>query len=306
MTIYVDIVLIENIIMNYIILFSVGYIAKIKISHIRIIMASLIGAIYAILAYSQVFQAYENIILKIILSMTMVFISYNPKNIIGMIKELILFYLVSFSLGGCAFALLYIVKPQEIFMQNGVYIGTYPIKIILLAGILGFTITYLSFKLVKNKISKKELIYRIEIEIENKKIQTDVILDTGNMLKDPINKNPVILIEKEKLYEILPKYILNSIDKIIGGENEKEYELEYRKRLRIIPFTSVGKQKGIMIGIKADEVKIFTDVDEIINKDAIICPYERKFSKADKYFGLIGLDILERRENNEFIANIKK
>ena len=298
MTIYVDIVLIENIIMNYIILFSVGYIAKIKISHIRIIIASLIGAIYAILAYSQVLQIYGSIILKIILSMSMVFIAYNPKNIIGMFKELILFYLVSFALGGCAFALLYIVKPQEIFMQNGVYIGTYPIKIILLAGILGFTITYLSFKLVKNKISKKELIYRIEIEIENKKIQTDVILDTGNMLKDPINKNPVILIEKEKLYEILPIYIL--------GENEKEYELEYRKRLRIIPFTSVGKQKGMMIGIKADEVKIFTDIDEIINKDAIICPYERKFSKSDKYFGLIGLDILERRENNEFIANIKK
>ena len=65
-------------------------------------------------------------------------------------------------------------------------------------------------------------------------------------------------------------------------------------------------QKGMMIGIKADEVKIFTDIDEIINKDAIICPYERKFSKSDKYFGLIGLDILERRENNEFIANIKK
>lgn len=306
MTIYIDIVLIENIIMNYIILFSVGYIAKIKISNIRIIIASLIGAVYAILAYSQVLQVYGSIILKIILSMSMVFIAYNPKNIIGMFKELILFYLVSFALGGCAFALLYIVKPQEIFMQNGVYIGTYPIKIILLAGILGFAITYLSFKLVKNKISKKELIYRIEIEIENKKTQTNVILDTGNMLKDPINKNPVILIEKEKLYEILPKYILNSIDKIIGGGNENEYELEYRKRLRIIPFTSVGKQKGMMIGIKADEVKIFTDIDEIINKDAIICPYERKFSKTDKYFGLIGLDILERREKDEFIANIKK
>ena len=214
--------------------------------------------------------------------------------------------MVSFSLGGCAFALLYIVRPQDIFMKNGVYIGTYPIKIIFLGGIVGFLVTYVAFNVVKSKLNKKQLIYYIKIEIEDRSLETKVILDTGNMLKDPISNAPVILIEKEKLYDILPGSLLNNIEKIWGGDNARAIDAKYKSRLRIIPFSSVGKSNGMMLGIKTDKVKIFDDIDEIVRENVIICPYQKKFSKANKYFGLIGLDILERSDKNEFFENIKR
>ena len=68
----------------------------------------------------------------------------------------------------------------------------------------------------------------------------------------------------------------------------------------------MGKSNGMMIGIKTDKVKIFDDIDEIVRENVIICPYQKKFSKANKYFGLIGLDILERSDKNEFFENIKR
>lgn len=297
-TIYVDIVLLENLCMNYIILFGTAYIIKIKIKHLRILASSMIGAIYAILAYSGIFEMYANIFVKIILSICMVYIAYNPKNIKGIIKELIVFYLVSFTLGGCAFALLYIVKPQDIFIKDGVFIGTYPIKIVLLGGVVGFTITYISFKVVKNRMNKSELIYEIYIRLEEKELRLKVMLDTGNMLKDPISNSPVALIDKTKLYELLPKEILDNSKEMLGGEFKEQDEIDYKykSRLRIIPFTSVGKQNGMLLGIKADEIRIITDVEEIINEKAIIGIYDRKFSKTDKYCGLIGLDMLEKVE----------
>lgn len=297
-TIYVDIVLLENLCMNYIILFGTAYIIKIKVKHLRILASSMIGAIYSILAYSGIFKLYENIFVKIILSICMVYIAYNPKNIKGIIKELVVFYLVSFALGGCAFALLYIVKPQDIFIKDGVFIGTYPIKIVLLGGVVGFTITYISFKLVKNRMNKSELIYEIYIRLEEKELKLKVMLDTGNMLKDPISNSPVALIDKTKLYELLPKEILDNSKEMLGGEfkNQDEIDYKYKSRLRIIPFTSVGKQNGMILGIKADEIRIITDVEEIINEKAIIGIYDRKFSKTDKYCGLIGLDMLEKVE----------
>ena len=298
MTIYVDIVLLENLCMNYIILFGTAYIIKIKIKHLRILASSMIGAIYAILAYSGIFEMYANIFVKIILSICMVYIAYNPKNIKGIIKELIVFYLVSFTLGGCAFALLYIVKPQDIFIKDGVFIGTYPIKIVLLGGVVGFTITYISFKVVKNRMNKSELIYEIYIRLEEKELRLKVMLDTGNMLKDPISNSPVALIDKTKLYELLPKEILDNSKEMLGGEFKEQDEIDYKykSRLRIIPFTSVGKQNGMLLGIKADEIRIITDVEEIINEKAKIGIYDRKFSKTDKYCGLIGLDMLEKVE----------
>ena len=296
MTIYVDIVLLENLCMNYIILFGTAYIIKIKVKHIRILLASLIGAVYAVLAYAGVFPIYANLITKIILSICMTYIAFNPKKLKGLIKELIVFYLVSFALGGCAFALLYIVRPQDIFMKNGVYIGTYPLKIALLGGITGFVITYVAIKIVKTRITKNEIIYKAIIEIENQELEINVLLDTGNMLKDPISDDAVIMIEKNRLYKIVPKELLDNMNKFLGGEFENAESLEYKKRIRFIPFTSVGKQNGMLLGIKADLVKIITDVDEIINEKAIIGVYEKTFSKSGKYSGLIGLDILERTE----------
>lgn len=305
MTIYIDIVLLENLVMNYIILLGTGYIIKARIKHIKLIISSLIGAIYALLAYMEIFPIYANFITKMILAICMIYIAFKPKKIKGLIKELIVFFLVSFSLGGCAFALLYMIKPQEIFVKDGVYIGVYPLKIALLGGITGFVITYISFKVVKNHITKNEIIYNAIIKIEDKKLEIKVLLDTGNMLKDPITGDTVIIIEKEKLYDILPLELLNNIDNFFEFDN-KIIKNEYQTRLRIIPFTSVGKRNGMMVGIKADYVSIITDIDEIKKDNAIICVYEKKFSKTDKYSGLIGLDILEGSEKNEYIANIKK
>ena len=128
MTIYLDVVLIENLCMNYIILFATGYILKLKRKHIRIIISSLIGSVYAILAYMEIMKIYSNMIFKIILSIVMVYIAFAPKTIKEMIKVLLLFYLTSFAFGGTAFALLYLIKPEEILIRNGVLIGTYPLR----------------------------------------------------------------------------------------------------------------------------------------------------------------------------------
>lgn len=306
MTIYIDIVLLENLCMNYIILFATSYILKIKMHHFRMILSALIGGIYAILSYMQLFEFYSNMIVKVILSICMVYIAFAPKSIKALLKQLLIFYLVSFVFGGCAFALLYFIKPQDIFMVNGVYIGTYPIKIALLGGIVGFVIMHIAFKVVKNKMNKKALMYDIEIKLEEKVIKTKAMLDTGNQLKDPITGVPVVVMEKESLKNIIPEKILENIEKVMGGEWKEETDnIGYRSRFRIIPFTSIGKQNGMLLGLKVDEVKVITDIDEIVNKDVIVCIYNQKLTKANTYSALIGIDMLEGRDENELVKTIK-
>ena len=84
MTIYIDVVFIENLIMNYIILFATSIIIKIKVKHIRLILASGLGAIYSIIAYMSILEMYSSVILKIILSIIIVYIAYNPQNVKNM------------------------------------------------------------------------------------------------------------------------------------------------------------------------------------------------------------------------------
>ena len=235
MTIYIDIVLLENLIMNYIILFTTALIIKLKIKNIRILLASLLGAIYSVVAYIRILELYSSMILKIILSILIVYIAYNPQNVKQLCKAILIFYLTSFVFGGAAFALIYIVKPQDIIMKNGLFLGTYPLKTVVLGTIVAFAVIITAFSIVKSKISKKAL-----------------------------------------FCEIVPEKI-------------KE---EYISKLKLIPFSSLGKQNGMLIGIKAQYLKIITEEQTNEIKDVIIGIYDKSLTKKGEYGALIGLELL--------------
>ena len=79
------------------------------------------------------------------------------------------------------------------------------------------------------------------------------------MLKEPITNLPVVVIEHTLLYDCIPKEILNHLEDIIGGDFEKipeEIRNQYISRLKLIPFSSLGKQNGMLIGIKPEYIKI--------------------------------------------------
>lgn len=295
MTIYIDIVLIENLIMNYIILFTTAVVLKIKVNHIRLILASLLGAGYSIIAYMGIIKVYSSIILKIILSALIIYIAFNPQNIKKMCKDLLLFYLVSFVFGGAAFALIYIIKPQNILMKNGLFLGTYTLKTVMLGAIVAFCIIIGAFAIIKNKISKKDMFCEIEILINQKKIKTKAMIDTGNMLKEPITNVPVIVVEHILLYSCMPKEILNNLKEIMGGDFKNipcDIQEKYISKLKLIPFSSLGKQNGMLIGIRPEYVKVITDEQEKINKNVIIGIYEKSLTKKGEYQALIGIELL--------------
>ena len=265
MTIYVDVVLIENLIMNYIILFATDIILKNKSKFWRLLLASLIGAIYTVISYISNLKIYSNVILKMILSIIIVYVAFNPQNMKKMCKSLLIFYLTSLVFGGAAFALIYIVKPQETFLKNGLFLGTYSLKTILLSAILAFLIIITAFTVVKNKLSKKDMFCNIKVKLNNKEIEVKAMLDTGNLLKEPITNIPVIVIEHTLLYECIPKQILNNIDDILGGDFSKisdEIKQKYMTKLKFIPFSSLGKQNGMLLGIKPDYVIIKDENDD--------------------------------------------
>lgn len=295
MTIYIDVVLIENLIMNFIILLATGIVLKEKIKTVRLLLASLLGAIYSVISYMSILEIYSNIILKIILSVVIVYVAFNPQTMKKMWKDILIFYLTSFVFGGAAFALIYIVKPQDILMKNGLFLGTYPLKTIILGAIVAFIIIITAFTIVRTKITKKDMFCKVEIQINGKKIETTAMLDTGNLLKEPITNTPVIVVEHTLLYDCIPKEILNHLDELLGGEfdniSEKIKE-EYMAKLKFIPFSSLGKQNGMLLGMKAESVKIKDGEREEEKDNVIVGIYNKSLTKRGEYRALLGIEMI--------------
>ena len=293
MTVYLDLIFIENVLMNYIILFATGFIQKMQMKQLRLILSSAFGGVYAIISYLNIIPIYSNIFMKILLSIIMIYIAFNPPNVKKLCKTILLFYLTSFVMGGCALALLYMISPESIAFKDG---GTYPMKITIVAGLVGFCIIQIAFQINKRQLKKKDMICNLEISINKQKSEVKAYLDSGNTLKDPISKKPVIVVEKDKI-----KNFSNiDLEKLIGGDEPNTEKL----KLKIIPFNSIGKQNGMLIGVKPDFVKIeYEDKEEYIY-DVVIGMYDKKINKD--YHALIGLELLEGEKQDESFRNIEQ
>ncbi len=144
------------------------------------------------------------------------------------------------------------------------------------------------------------------MDICGKRVEIHAIIDSGNLLKEPITGASVIVVEKEKLEKIIDKEILDNLQKILSGE----YEIlskEYMSKFRLIPFSSLGKQNGMLLGFKPDFAEVEFDDNKKELNNIIIGIYDKSITKNQEYTGLVGLDILEERSEkiNEYTRNIK-
>lgn len=277
--------------MNFIILYATTIILKIKPKIIRMILSSAIGSIYAIITYTNQLSIYTSIISKIILAIVMVYVAFNPHNMKSMWKQVLIFYLTSFVFGGVALYLIYFIKPQEIFIKNGIFVGGYVLKVVFLGAIMAFIVIKISIKIIKTKINAKDMYCKIRIKLNGKEIATNAMIDTGNLAKEPITNTPVVIVESSLLENIVPLNILNNIDNILIGQLDNIDE-EYISKLRCIPFSSLGKQSGMLLGIKADEIIVEKEEDIKVSKNVIIGIYDKSLTKRGEYRALVGLELI--------------
>lgn len=299
MTVYLDVVFFENIILNYIIILSTAIISKSKINTKKIIFSSAIGGIFSILNYIINFNLISSVCIKIIMSIIMMIIAFNDNSIKKVVKQIVFFYLVSFTFGGIAFMLLFIINPENLIINNNHFVGTYPIKIAVISGGIGFIIISITTKIIKDRISKKNMICDLEIFYKGKCKKVKTMIDTGNLLKEPISQADVIIVEKESLKEIVSKEILENMTKILKGSWIEDATVHSYK-FKLIPFSSLGNDNGLLIGFKPDYVKIYFD-EEFLRNDVIIGIYDGKLSKSNMYTSLIGLNVIN---NSNMIEEI--
>ncbi len=295
MTIYLDVIFLENIVINYIILYVTGLISKSIINQKKILLGATIGAIYSIIYYLLRLKIYSSFIIKIILSIVIIYVAFNSNNFKELLKKVLLFYLTSFVFGGAAIAIIYMANSQNITILNGVLVGSYTLKTILIGIIVAYFTTIIAFKILKAKISKKDLICDISITLNNKEIKTKAMIDTGNLLKEPITNLPVIVMEHILLYDVIPKEILDNINELLGGDFKnipESIKEEYLSKLKVIPYSSLGKQNGMLLGIKGENLIVNLKEETKKIDKIIIGIYNKSLTKKGEYRSLLSLDVI--------------
>lgn len=295
--VYADIILLENLIMNYFILWSTARLARYRYSKLKLLIASFLGAVYALLSYSPEYSYLFSFYMKILFSLLIVIVAYTPEYFHLLLKLTATFYIISFIFGGAAFGLFYFINGLNLTSNGISFIRDFPVGLLAVAVAASYFIIKYSWDYIQHRINRDKIILKVQMRFGEKQLFLNALVDTGNSLKDPLTDAPVMITEYEIIKEMLPDEVQRIFEQ--EGENNLNAIAEimtiskWASRFRIIPFRSLGRENGMLVGFKPDEITIFDSERRIQSDNIIVAIYRKKLSGDGEYGALIHPEMLK-------------
>lgn len=215
MEVYIEYVLIDNLIINTLIAYLTLKTLNIRFVKWKVLLASILGTAFAVVMPLVNINTYLLLFLKVVLGMTMALIIAKPKSTLNYILTFTLFVTYTFVLGGACFGLMFIVNPN-VHITNMLVLGlSFPISIYILLLFIYIYILIKAVSIVRQKAGTRQHVFRLIIKQNNQTYHTNAFLDTGNKLYD--NSKPVLVLNQKLFMKIFKdvsymQLMLNKLD----------------------------------------------------------------------------------------------
>lgn len=226
MTNYIEYVFLENLVINYIIIYQVSIFTKIKIKKVNSLLGNIILSFYTTISYFLDTDIITNALIKIFVVSFCIYVVYFPKEIKKYFKLCVYYFFISFLLVGLVISitLLFDLDISNVITKSILYI---------ISGILLYLFNKFMWKMWKSKIKKDDLIYKIKI----KDIEINSFIDTGNNVYDYVNNLDVIFVENYYfsiffMNNLLYKNVNLNINTIIGNDKCSGYVVKNVKVIK--------------------------------------------------------------------------
>ncbi|MBQ6860140.1 MAG: RNA polymerase sporulation sigma factor SigE [Clostridia bacterium] len=252
MIIYLDILLLKEILINYLILFLHSKISNQKLQKLGSAFSIIISSLYTVLCIYD--EKYFSIIYRILIVMVMVTLSFKHSTLKEIIRDIILYYMITFLLGG-------IFEYTKIETK---------LTMVYIFVCLSFVITTIND--YKNKYRTSNYIVDLLVPTKKGMKKLKALVDTGHFLKTKDGEDIIVFtpsiykkIKKENYEKIKIKYsTIGNIDEEVYGEKIKN--------IKIIHGTSIYDHEAIVIPSKG----------ELLKYDAIISTYFLGLNKKER------------------------
>lgn len=237
--------------------------------------------------------------MKIIISIVIVKLTFNSRNIKKIIYQLIGFYIISFVFAGAIIGISFNFSDiSKLLFKKLNIIEIFKSKYVFIGLLIGILASYKIFTYYHERSLKEKYIANVTIVYREKEINVRALIDTGNSLVEPFTNKPVFVVEFEEIKEILPiKLNEMFLKEKIGNDllflEDVLMDLKDDIPLRLIPFRSIGNSSGLLLGFKPDYLRISLNSEkEILEKNIIVGIYNGELNNDLEYKGLLHYEII--------------
>ncbi len=282
MEIVIEYALVDNLVINFLILYLSSLILKSKKNNWLFFISATLGAIVSLIIPLLVLPNWIFLVYKLLLGWVMVRIALRPMGIKANLIYFLVFLFITALMGGVCFAVIFLlsgeISASSVFLYNlEIPVGA----VLLVVSLVGLTIAKL-FKAFYRKKMFGNFIFDAEVLNDKKNIEFQVYLDSGNTLIDPLTNKSVVIIE----YSIFKKIYDISFEKVIT----KKITQDDIKNSRYINYGTIGG-KSKMLVFEVDCFKIKTKDKDIVIDNQIFGLSLTKLKNCFDCEALIGPDI---------------
>ena len=258
MVIYAEYLFLENALTGGMILLLTGKISGIRCKIRHLIAGSMLCGVYSFILFWDTLNSFAALMIKIGFSAVLVFLVFHPKELRPFARITLVFYLVSFSMGGITIGMMYFLGIMGVTQNTSIYLGTKGYLLLLPGCIMAWLIFSFFAEFIKRRLTRERTYTDVEIELEGRSVVMRGMVDTGNFLVDPLSGKPVMVISEAAAKQILPEEFVEAAVKEDRTQiiSEVLQNSSYAGRIRMIPYHTVGKGRGSLVGIRTDGVRV--------------------------------------------------
>lgn len=271
--IYADILVVINIIVNYLLLRACAAFTGFGFKAWRFLAASAAGGFFSLIIFVENISVWLNILLKTFFCIIMILIAFNIKSVKAFFKCTAAFLAVNFAFGGIMLAVCTALLPNSAAYHNGVVYFDIDIVTLTVAATACYCILSLISRFTKSRVPQQS-IYSIKITYEGKVVEGKALFDSGNSLCDCFSGRPVIICEK------------SFVSPLLSGA-----QLTEAKNFRLIPFSTISSS-GALPAFSADKAEILTGSNWVEAENIYIGVTEKKIVSGG-YCALFGTPFWE-------------
>ena len=243
--IYGDVLFVIDFSMDFLSLYLTGKILHLKMKTARVVFAASVGAFYCVLALVLSLPTALGIVFEVGMAFLICVIAFGGKSLGVLIKRTAVLYTVSVLLGG-AMTLIYskLGKYKDYIDSGGDIVSALsdvPLWAFALCVVLSAGIAKLFSKIMSKGCALREC--EISIGIGGATRELTALVDSGNLIADPISERPVVFISRA-FWDMIPEKHRSAMR---GESNNSEDFLG----VRIIPCSTVGGA-GVIYAIMPD------------------------------------------------------
>ncbi len=192
-----------------------------------------------------------SVLIKIILGIILVLISFPWQGKGVFIKTALLFIAVNFLFAGIMMALWFFVAPVDMYYRNGVVYFNISALTLAISTIAAYFIVRLISWILDRRISHGSICH-IVISLSGKEVLLNAFQDSGNKLSDPFSGTPVVICQYSAIESLLPQ----SLHSYFSGKGElPAISGEWARRIRVVPYHVVG-DNGMMRCFYPDQFQV--------------------------------------------------